>query len=635
MQNERSEPMLRLTMERTFDLSPERIWLLLSNNNRLNRAIGLDPVKKDAAAAGSVSRPMTSTAAKIWPMHWEEYPFEWEQGKWYEVFRDYSRGPMRTFRSGIRLSADGEGGGRTTLRLYSNVSPASRALLPIVRVIVANFMKKTFAYVEQAIEASSSDMALALQGLPVMVRKTPADKEKLSVLAGRLAEQGSDRKLIRLLQTLIEEGGDEEAVDIHPFRLADAWDMPREEVLKLMLRATRSGMLNMEWRLICPNCRVAESGAGALAELPVRYHCDWCGVDYDAVFDRYVALCFSVHPDIRDVTRSIYCVGSPAFSPHIHTQRLLRANETATIELPSGDSGWRLRVLRGNEKLRLLRHREEDGRFAGRDAAVEMPEYPLTGILAVSDNATDPSCSPFMMDIELGCEGWSVDSVMVHPEATLRIRSRRDTDVMLVLEREAWEDSVATAAHVTLFPEFRTLFASDVLAPGQQVGIQSLTVLFTDLCGSTAYYEQVGDAEAYSYVRHMFDFLQQTVQAHNGAVVKTIGDAVMAVFDRPEEGIRAALQIQDHWRAAGGLQLRVGLHHGPAVSVGMNGRNDYFGRTVNLAARIQAAGNPGEIVMAADMASLLANQIAHKRQMPFTAALKGVEELARLVRVVG
>ncbi|MFB9330219.1 adenylate/guanylate cyclase domain-containing protein [Paenibacillus aurantiacus] len=629
MPNNNRKPEMRLQMERTFDLAPERIWELLSNNNRLNRAIGLDPVYKGVAAAGSISRSMTSTAAKVWPMQWEEYPFEWEQGRWYEVFRDYSRGPMRMFRSGIELT---EEDGRTKLRLYSNVRAASRALLPLIRRIAVSSMKKTFAYVDQAIDAASSELALAIRHLPVMAKNSAADKAKLSILANRLVEQGCDIELVRLLQATLEEGGDEEIAEMQPFRLADSWGMERGEVLKLLLRATQIGMLNLEWRLICPNCRVADTGASVLAELPGSYHCDWCGVDYDAVFDRYVELCFSAHREIRDVKRSIYCVGSPAFSPHIRTQRLLRAGESVTLDVPH-DEGWRLRVLRGNEKLRLLRNRAAfDSTYNGRAETISPESSILCGDASLL-SSVHPGSS--MLTIELDAQGWKSEAVVVLPGQELHIHSRRDKDVMIVLEREAWGDSVATAAHVTLFPEFRTLFASDVLAPGQQVGIQSLTVLFTDLCGSTAYYEQVGDAEAYGYVREMFDFLDRTVQAHRGAVVKTIGDAVMAVFDRPEEGVLAALHIQEHWPAANGLRLRVGLHHGPAVTVGMNGRNDYFGRTVNLASRIQASGNPGEIVLASDMANLVGDQIAHKRQTPFTTALKGVEELAHLVRIGG
>ncbi|BBH18707.1 hypothetical protein Back11_00520 [Paenibacillus baekrokdamisoli] len=241
-------------------------------------------------------------------------------------------------------------------------------------------------------------------------------------------------------------------------------------------------------------------------------------------------------------------------------------------------------------------------------------------------------------EAELIGQGWVTKDIQGQPGQTLRVTNNRDTDVMVVIEREGWEDIVATASQIMLFPEFRSMFSTDVLAPGQQAGISSLTVLFTDLCGSTAYYEEVGDSSAYGYVRQMFDFLMTVVEKHGGSVVKTIGDAVMAVFDSAEDGLEAALFIQRKWHAEKELSLRIGLHHGPAVAVGMNGRNDYFGRTVNMAARIQALGGPGEIVMESGLHQRLAG---HKKERdkrpssiqtsePFIAELKGLSEPVKL-----
>ncbi|MBB3069323.1 class 3 adenylate cyclase [Paenibacillus baekrokdamisoli] len=333
------------------------------------------------------------------------------------------------------------------------------------------------------------------------------------------------------------------------------------------------------------------------------------------MFDRFVELCFSVHPQVRKVSRTIYCAGAPAFSPHIHSQRLIRSKETISFKLPEKSIDWRLRVLRSNEHLPLSVVAYPKDSIRNRDQIYEETK-----------------------EAELIGQGWVTKDIQGQPGQTLRVTNNRDTDVMVVIEREGWEDIVATASQIMLFPEFRSMFSTDVLAPGQQAGISSLTVLFTDLCGSTAYYEEVGDSSAYGYVRQMFDFLMTVVEKHGGSVVKTIGDAVMAVFDSAEDGLEAALFIQRKWHAEKELSLRIGLHHGPAVAVGMNGRNDYFGRTVNMAARIQALGGPGEIVMESGLHQRLAG---HKKERdkrpssiqtsePFIAELKGLSEPVKL-----
>src|SRR4029077_16452564 len=81
--------------------------------------------------------------------------------------------------------------------------------------------------------------------------------------------------------------------------------------------------------------------------------------------------------------------------------------------------------------------------------------------------------------------------------------------------------------------------------------------------------------------------------AESGAVVKTIGDAVMATFATPDRALAAALRIRDAMRDLNDkrqnmdLLLKIGLHEGPCLAVSLNDRQDYFGQTVNIAARVQ------------------------------------------------
>jgi len=154
---------------------------------------------------------------------------------------------------------------------------------------------------------------------------------------------------------------------------------------------------------------------------------------------------------------------------------------------------------------------------------------------------------------------------------------------------------------VTALQAFRDLFASEGLRPGERISVGTLPVLFTDLKDSTRLYREIGDATAFGRVMNHFDVLREAIAAEDGALVKTIGDAVMAVFRRPAAALRAMLQAQAKLAHPPDgmmpLTLKAGLHIGPCIAVTLNDRLDYFGSTVNLAARLEAQSTGDDVVI--------------------------------------
>src|SRR6185436_13768007 len=150
-----------------------------------------------------------------------------------------------------------------------------------------------------------------------------------------------------------------------------------------------------------------------------------------------------------------------------------------------------------------------------------------------------------------------------------------------------------TAKHLFTNQTFRDLYRTDTLDIDQRLKITSLTFLFTDLKGSTDLYERVGDLVAFDLVQTHFKVLHEIVAEEAGAVVKTIGDAVMATFATPDRALAAALRMREAMdelnRKAntGDLLLKIGIHEGPCLAVNLNERQDYFGQTVNIASRVQ------------------------------------------------
>ncbi|MBX9698831.1 MAG: adenylate/guanylate cyclase domain-containing protein [Acetobacteraceae bacterium] len=187
-----------------------------------------------------------------------------------------------------------------------------------------------------------------------------------------------------------------------------------------------------------------------------------------------------------------------------------------------------------------------------------------------------------------------------------------------------------TAARLLSNQTFRDLYGTDTLDPQQRLRITSLTFLFTDLTGSTELYDRVGDLAAYDLVQAHFRLLQGIVAEAGGAVVKTIGDAVMASFPTPDQAVGAAVRMREAIRALrdGELMLKVGLHSGPCLAVMLNGAQDYFGQTVNVAARVQGLAESGAIlasgpVVEAPRAAALLERLGLAPQ-PRQAVLRGV-----------
>ena len=160
--------------------------------------------------------------------------------------------------------------------------------------------------------------------------------------------------------------------------------------------------------------------------------------------------------------------------------------------------------------------------------------------------------------------------------------------------------------------------------------------LFTDLKDSTRLYREVGDATAFGHVMNHFDVLKSVIAEHDGALVKTIGDAVMAVFRQPSAGLKAMLFVQQRLAnppdGQQALNLKAGLHVGPCIAVTLNERLDYFGSTVNLAARLEGQSTGEDIVISsavyADPAvraflGETGNGVALRR---FEVSLKGFDE---------
>ena len=168
--------------------------------------------------------------------------------------------------------------------------------------------------------------------------------------------------------------------------------------------------------------------------------------------------------------------------------------------------------------------------------------------------------------------------------------------------------TVLTGLDMMHYPTFRAIFRDETLSTREQLKITAVTLLFTDITGSTQMYERLGDSVAYNIVRDHFDILFSEIEAHNGIVIKTIGDAVMASFRSNDDAVRCILngmgRFEEYNQAKHldhQVRIKIGLHRGPAILVTLNDRLDYFGSTVNKAARVQGYAKSDELLISKEV----------------------------------
>src|SRR5260370_12488289 len=331
-------------------------------------------------------------------------------------------------------------------------------------------------------------------------------------------------------------------------------------------------MLDLQWNLICPMCRGGPA-MDSLQEIASQVHCPACSIDFTVNFEQSGDRSLRLNPSIREVHGETFCIGGPQVTPHIVAQQLLAPRSNRAIELALEEGRYRLRTLGlpGGQHLR----------------------------------AAENGASKVTLTANSG--GWPGEESVIARRAQVELENQTDDEQLFILERTMWTDDAATAAEVTALQVFRDLFASEALRRGEQISVGTLTVLFTDLKDSTRMYREIGDATAFGRVMNHFDVLQQAIAEEDGALVKTIGDAVMAVFRQPTASVRATLRALLPLRSPpdGMLPrtLRAGLHTGPCIAVTLHDRLGYFGSSLNLAARLEAQSTGGHAAISAAVSS--------------------------------
>jgi class 3 adenylate cyclase len=422
-----------------------------------------------------------------------------------------------------------------------------------------------------------------------------------------LLHQSADPCTVAAIEKLVQDAPDRALCRVNVLDFAAASGLDEERAIAAFLHAARLGIFELSWNVLCPSCGgVLDASATLKSVNREEYHCAWCAAGYEPVLDEIVEVTFTVNRRVRRIAahnpdelpfteyfRQIFW--SSAIDLPENLDPLIEEITLDTVELPPGDKA--LLSLQLPAELVIILD-------------------PVTHTTQFLHARGEPTRERQNLSLVFDKVRASTEAIELHPgPLRLSLENRTDMRVLpgLWIAGDKLEQLLSrrkpflTAKRLLTNQVFRDIYGTDTIDVDQRLKITSLTFLFTDLRGSTELYERVGDLVAFDLVREHFRALNEIVAAEAGAVVKTSGDAVMATFPTPDRAVAAALRMRQAMRdinagrsggerSEDGLMLKIGIHEGPCLAVVLDSRQDYFGRTVNIAARVQALADSRSIL---------------------------------------
>jgi class 3 adenylate cyclase len=442
----------------------------------------------------------------------------------------------------------------------------------------------------------------------------------------------ADPDVFAAIEKLVRDGEDRHLVRINVVAFAARHGLDEEKVISAFLHASRLGLFELNWNVLCPGCGgVLDSSLQLKSVHKEAYDCALCSKAYEPTLDEMVEVGFTVNPRVRRIAahdrhslpvweyfRQIFW-GSGIDLPETGLEAVLEEITIDSIELDPGEKG----VISVQLPLEFVIVFEPVTHAAHFIDVKGEPTKERQTLSLVYNKVFAPTITTEMRPGPLRLAVENKSDVRALPSLWIAGHTLHD----LLGKRRPF----LTAKRLLSNQTFRDIYRTDTLDVDQGLKITSLTFLFTDLKGSTALYDRVGDLVAYDLVREHFRVLHEIVGQHGGAVVKTIGDAVMATFPSPDRALAAALRMRDSVRELKkDLLIKIGIHEGPCLAVTLNDRLDYFGQTVNIAARVQSLADAKAIfatktvVEHPQVAKMLESGNHHPTEQ--LAALRGVAD---------
>jgi eukaryotic-like serine/threonine-protein kinase len=568
IQESNAKGQLRYQFQWKLQSSAESLWPYVSNTDRVNHAIGLPAVRYKSFHDPKLGmRRMATVRAMGMTMEWEEHPYEWIEGRRLSVLRQFPSGPFFWFTNVVELNPQSDGGTlvvQTIEMLPRNLMGKLFAKFQIGAKSERNF-GRVYEKVDEYLRTNSKTEPIE-NPFAKSKSMTREQKRRLTERFDRVKSAGAnvDPKVIETLEQYIEHASDLEVARLRPIAFAERFGLKSDDVVHACLLAAREGVFVLLWDILCPTCRIPSDVQETLKGLADHGHCEACNADYELDFAQSIELVFRTHPEVRASETRTYCVGGPAFSPHVVAQIRLQADERITLQLRLSDGQYRLRG----------------------------PQLPY-----VIDFRVAPSGRVGRWDIDLSQPMAKQDIPTLRSgEQFLSLLNSLSDPRQIRIERLASRADALTAADAARLPSFREWFPDEVLSPGQMLSLTTVTLLGCQIDQAGKIYDAMADQLACSQILKHLHAMAKIVTAHSGCIVKTKNDGLNTVFPNVLNALRAACEMAEaslQW----GVAIRQAMHQGSAIVATINDRLDYFGQTPQTLEALLDEAGPNELWM--------------------------------------
>ena len=560
--------------------SPARLWPLVANTERVNRAIGLPEVEfEDTADEEGASHRTGRSRVLGMELAWREHPFEWTKDREHSVFREYVKGPIEAMWNRVQLV---HAGGQTELVHELWFVPRNILGRMAVSFELSQKIGKNLDELYRRIDATLSvtedaDGDGADDPFEPVFDPSASQHRLAEKAAEEMVTLGKDPHLVRCVVDHVLYQPTKVLERIRPYALADAWGKDRAEVLGVLLESANRGLLDIGWELICPRCLASHESSASLKSVERLGVCVPCNRTYERDLRESVELVFRPHPALRDARPTTYCAGAPALRPHVLAQQLLAPGEARVLklDLPSGD-------------------------------------YRIVASHVLSPFAFTVSTAAYMS--ELGAD--ILDDVIDARPSTVRSGALRIAltnatahDQILRVEIAHGENDRVTAADVLTSPDFSDLFSQEMLAEGEHMTVSRMAFVFARLDARAKLLARHGDAGAWAVLRRLDSLFDETVRAHSGTIVPSSLDGRVAAFNTSESALSAAIAAiaairrPDVGAVVDGESLVVAVHDGQCLVLTREGRTEYFGKTLHRGMALLDDARPGGIALSTSVAA--------------------------------
>lgn len=493
----------------------------------------------------------------------------------------------------------------------------------------------------------------------------PLNETLLDELLGQLESvRAWSPRVLSKFETFIRTADDYALFRVNPVGYANERSMNVAEAIDLFLHAVKVGLFTLEWHLICASCGHVVNSLRNMSDLHAHFRCNLCAYEATATLDDTIQVTFTLAPRIRAIayhqpatlSAEDFCfkynlckelTPPPGFNSYVDFMRA--ATQLIVYVEPGEQHQVAFAVVPGLVSCIDLLHNTSVNLEVRPTPAAEQQAVSVQWA-AGKLHATNRDLHPVRVDFGHSAFEFDQFGELATGQLTLTFENHMTERGLLWVPHFRGEpippgslpfQPFLSGKQLITTQTFRELFRTETIATDEGLGVRDITILFTDLKGSTALYDTIGDLKAYFLVRQHFDTLSNIIHRYAGATIKTIGDAVMATFMTPLDAVQAALQMLRDLAAFNRdlpdkLILKIGIHSGHSIAVSLNDRLDYFGQTVNIAARVQGLADAGEIYLSAAVYAFpgVSEAVAHCTVTPAQVTVKGVSETIQVYKIL-